>query len=444
MTAYQLVFIIGFLAYAPVLAWRMALDRRYRRGIWQRMGWVPRRTRTRPALWIHGVSVGEIKAAGTLIRAVEESFPQIELVLSATTPTGHALARRLYERHNVVFYPLDFGRFPGRALDRIAPGAVLLIELEVWPNFLQQAARRGIPVSVVNGRISERSFRGYRRARGFLPQFNLIERFCVQDESYRNRLLQLDVDPGSIHVTGNLKYDSVALKEASQTSARLRAWLSPDDRLVIVCGSTHGEEDEWLARMVRRIETQLRQPLRLVLAPRHPERAAAVRDALAAADLACVSWSTLPDEPRPLRSDEILLVDTIGQLEAFYGACDVAFVGGSLVPRGGQNMLEPAALGKAVIFGPHVDNFLKDVRLLLEGEACVQAGGCDELEQQLIGLLTDEPRRRALGERAIAVIRSNQGATARTLEILRPLLEAVARTAVQRANETTTSRVRVG
>jgi 3-deoxy-D-manno-octulosonic-acid transferase len=432
MAIYHLVFVVAFLAYAPVLAWRMLSDRRYRKGIWERMGRVPRRDPARPAIWIHGVSVGEVKAAGTLIRELEQSWPGIELVLSATTPTGHELARRLHPGLRVIFYPLDFGLFPGRALDRIAPAAVLLVELEVWPNFLQSAARRGVPVSVVNGRISQRSFRGYRRARGFLPQFNLIEKFCVQDEPYRRRLLDLDVDPACIHVTGNLKYDSVALREPPGSSAALRQWLSADGRLVVVAGSTHHDEELRVARAVRAIEGRLGGPVRLVVAPRHPERAG-LRDTLIAAGLECVCWSAVEKSRTPLSSSAILLVDTIGQLEGFYGACDIAFVGGSLVPRGGQNMLEPAALGKAVIFGPHVDNFRTDVDLLLAGGGCVQAGAPELLEAELEALLRDGGRRAALGQNALAVIRRNQGATARTLEILAPRLADVAAAGVEPA-----------
>lgn len=425
MTVYHLVFAFALAVYGPVLAWRWLLDPRYRRGTRERQGRVVRLPPDRPVVWVHGVSVGEVKAAATLIEGVRRRYPQLRLVVSSTTPTGHGLARQLYPDLDVIYYPLDFGRFPGRALDRIHPGVVLLMELEVWPNFLQAAARRGIPVCVINGRISERSFRGYRLVRGFLPQFDLIERFCVQDETYRRRLLLLDVEDARIHVTGNMKYDTVRLASPNQASRRLREWLAGDGRLVVVGGSTHAEEELRLAAAIRRAEQRLKRRVRLVVAPRHPERAESIVEALQSAGQECQRWSAL-GERRPPLGGRVLVVDTIGQLEMFYAACDLAFVGGSLVPRGGQNMIEPAALGKAVLFGPYVDNFRSDVAMLASARAAVQVRDDAELEDRLVELLADPGARRDLGARAVELIRRNQGATDRTLRMLAPLLEPLA------------------
>lgn len=425
MGVYHLVFLVGFLVYAPVLLWKMILHPGYREGILQRMGRVPKTTSARSVVWIHGVSVGEVKAAGTLIERLQRDHPECELVVSSTTPTGHGLARRIHPTLRVIYYPLDFGLFPRRALDRVRPRCVLLVELEIWPNFLHAARQRGIPVAVVNGRMSERSFRGYRLLHGLLPQFDFIERYCVQDESYRRRLLALSVDPARIFLTGNIKYDSVALKDPTAESAALRAWLSPDDRLVLVGGSTHGDEEVGLAVAVSRLRERLGIAARLVLAPRHPERSAAVRESLAGRGLKCATWSEVQDRRPPLGDQDIVLVDTIGHLETFYGACDVAFVGGSLVPHGGQNMLEPAALGKAVVFGPHVDNFRTDVTLLMNARAAVQVASWEQLDEQLRTLCVDAVARSELGQRAVAVIRANKGATDRTLAALRPLLDGL-------------------
>lgn len=422
MVVYHGAFVVGFLLWAPVLAWKMLLNPAYRHGILQRMGHVAPTPVGKPVVWIHGVSVGEIKAAGRLIARFRELYPDVELVVSSTTPTGHALARQLHPELRVFYFPMDFAGFPRRALERIRPECVLLMELEVWPNFLQRAARRGIAVVVVNGRMSQRSFRGYSKIRWLLPQFDLIDRFCVQDESYRDRLLRLGVRPDRISVTGNIKYDSVALKPPSSESAAVRGWLAPDDRAVLVCGSTHGDEELWLVRLARRVQARLDRPVRVVLAPRHPERAAGVRQTLAAEGVPCVPWSRAAVERVALADDAVVLVDTIGHLETFYSACDVAFVGGSLVPHGGQNMLEPAALGRAVVFGPHVANFAADVRNLLAAGAAVQVSGVSELESVLADLLADEPRRHQLGGRAVALIERSLGATERTLEVLAPLL----------------------
>jgi 3-deoxy-D-manno-octulosonic-acid transferase len=422
MGVYHAVWIAGCILFLPWLVSRMLLDSRYRTGLKQRTGRVPTLRSDRRVVWIHGVSVGEIMAAGTIIEQLQRSYPHLHLVISSTTPTGHEVARQQYGQHTIIYFPLDFGLFPGRALDRIAPSVVLLMELEIWPNFLQTASRRGIPVAVINGRISERSFRGYHLVRGLLPELDLITVFCVQDRSYQQRLLDLGVSPSKIHVTGNMKYDSVVLPAPGTQASDLRKWLAPDGGLVLVCGSTHGDEDLWLAEALGRVTAGLEQQVRLVLAPRHPERVPSVAERLAATGLECARWSERKTARDPLTPREVLLVDTIGQLQGFYAAGDVAFVGGSLVSHGGQNMLEPAALGKAVLFGPHTGNFARDVDLLIQANAAVQVRGLDELDSALGKLLRDAEWRRGLGSRAVAVIRENQGATGRTLSCLADLL----------------------
>lgn len=423
LVAYQGVFLLAATIWFPVLLWRWVFDRNYRATFRARTGRFPPLLGNRPRVWVHGVSVGEVKNLARLIEGVEARHPEVDIVVSATTPTGFSLAQRLYPGRTVVRYPLDFGLFPGRALDRVEPRCVLLMELEIWPNFLQAAARRSIPVAVVNGRISERSFRGYRLARGLLPQFDWIERYCVQNNTYRERLMALGVAAERIAVTGNMKYDGVARRGAEADSLRLRRWLAPDDQLVFVCGSTHPREEEWIQERLASVAARLGVPVRLVVAPRHPERAVAVAEGLTARGAAVLRWSEV-DEPLPqLDPRHVLLVDTIGQLEAFYGACDVAFVGGSLVPHGGQNMLEPAALGRAVVFGPYTSNFRTDVELLLEAGAVVQVPDAAGLGRALESLFRDPALRAELGARAVALIRGNQGATARTLDLIAPILD---------------------
>lgn len=411
----------------PVLLWRLATSERYREGLLARMGWVAPTQGNRRVIWIHGVSVGEIKAAGSLIAMIRRELPEAELVVSTTTPTGHNMARMLYEDVRVIFYPIDLGFFPGRSLDRIRPDCVLLVELEIWPNFLTAAARRGIPVAVINGRISEGSFRGYRIIRPLLPQLRWVRVFCVQDEAYRDRLEALGVDPARIEVTGSLKYDGVAMRDVPPETGQLESWLrGPVDAQVLVCGSTHGREDAWLAQVAREVSEATGLPLRLVLAPRHPERSAAVGEALDEAGIPYLRWSTLGGR-RPRLAEEVVVVDTIGQLESFYAASDVAFVGGSLVPHGGQNMLEPAAMGKPVVFGPHTTNFRRDVELLVGGEAAIQVNDLDQLRDQLVQLMTEADYREGFGKRAVRLIRRNEGATQRTFEVLDPLISGSAR-----------------
>lgn len=422
MGLYQPVFLLAFLVYSPVLLWRAATDRRYRRSLKERMGFSPRLPGTGDVVWIHGVSVGEVKAASNFLLLLRQKRPDLRIVVSTTTPNGHLVARQEYKDLPVVFYPLDFANFPARAIDRIRPRCVLLMELEIWPNFLQAAHARGIPVAVINGRISERTFRGYRLARGLLPQLDLISVYCVQDPAYQKRLLDLGVESARVHVTGNMKYDSVVMGDHASARASLRPWLAPAGERVLVAGSTHHDEEVAVLQAVDAVRARHQVDVRVVLVPRHPERAGAICDQIAAAGRPFVRWSSVATTLPALPPAAVVVVDTIGQLQRFYSACDVAFVGGSLIPHGGQNMLEPAAQGRAVIFGPHTSNFRRDVELLREADAVVQVATRDEFVHELGLLLTDAERRTRLGERARAVIAGNQGATARTFELVRGLL----------------------
>ncbi|MFN7589964.1 MAG: 3-deoxy-D-manno-octulosonic acid transferase [Planctomycetota bacterium] len=427
MGLYQPLFVLAFLLYSPVLLWRALFDKRPRPSLRERMGFVPRLRSDAPVVWIHGVSVGEVKAASNFIAQLRRQRPDLQLLVSATTPNGHIVARQEYKDLPVVFYPLDFANFPGRALDRIRPRCVLLMELEIWPNFLQAARSRDIPVAVINGRISERTFKGYRLARGLLPQLDLIARYCVQDRAYQKRLLDLGVDPARVCVTGNMKYDSVVMARHDEAAATLRPWLSPAGEKVLVAGSTHHDEEDAVLVACAAVQAAGPLPLRVVLVPRHPERAAAICEQVQALGHRSVRWTSVAASLPPLSPGDVVVIDTIGQLQRFYAACDVAFVGGSLIPHGGQNMLEPAAQGRAVIFGPHTTNFRRDVELLLASGAVVQVQDRDAFARELSALLRDDARRRDLGAKAQKVIADNQGATARTLELVQDLLGSPAR-----------------
>lgn len=427
MGVYQPLFLLAFLVYSPVLLSRMLLGRNGKRGgvPWrERMGFVPRLSGDRPLVWIHGVSVGEVKAASNFVSQLRQRRPDVDLVISTTTPNGRLVAHQEYPDLPVVTYPLDLANFPGRALTRLRPQCVLLMELEIWPNFLQAARRREIPVAVINGRISERTFKGYRIARGLLPQLDLISKFCVQDLAYQRRLIDLGVDPARVFVTGNMKYDSVEMGRHEEAADGLRSWLSAEGQRVLVTGSTHDDEEAVVLDALRKIRSEAVGSVRVVLVPRHPERSASVCEVVRQRGLRPVCWSEVGEAMRPLGGDDVVVVDVIGQLQRFYAACDVAFVGGSLVPHGGQNMLEPAALGRAVIFGPHTANFRRDVELLLAAEAVVQVQDRAEFAEQLASLLGDHELCAQYGARARRVITQNQGATARTFDLVVDLVDA--------------------
>jgi 3-deoxy-D-manno-octulosonic-acid transferase len=434
LALYHVVFFFGFLFYLPLLIGRLLADGEHRSGIRERMGYVPRR-KPRPRIWVHGVSVGEVKAALALVQELERRLPHVECVVTSTTPTGDKLARQLFGEERVFYYPLDFGRMPMRALDRARPSCVLLMELELWPNFLRACEMRDIPVAVVNGRISEKSFRGYRKVRGLLPQIDRIDLFCVQNELYEGRLRELHVPAERICLTGNLKYDSLELREdLPERDPRLTALLGlePDEK-VLVAGSTHGEEEEILTRCVLALEEQLGEPLRLILVPRHPERSRSIQGAVqrilhergderALLRLTELRQSGAREDASAPRRGAWLLVDTIGELEAVYTLANVVFVGGSLVKHGGQNMLEPVALGRPTLFGPHTWNFQRDVELLLQGGAVRQVKDEAELLEVTAGLFADPARADEMASRAGAILRANQGALEQTMDAVLELL----------------------
>lgn len=414
----DLVFLLLGVLYLPLFIYRAIVDRDWRRAIAPRLGFPTRSGSGESVVWIHGVSVGEVKGLSSLVERVSELRPDLSIVVSTTTSTGQRLARQRYGAHRVIHYPLDFGPYPALAIERVRPRCIVLMELEIWPRFVQAAVRRGIPVVVVSARISERSFRGYRRGRWGLPQFDWISHYCVQNEIYRTRLLELGVDERRLTVTGNLKYDNAASPQDTAQADELRRWLSGDGRVVLVCGSTHRGEDEWLADAGRAAGESLGCPVRMVIAPRHPDRVPAVLDQLQQHGHQPVRWSQCRPDLRELGGEVVVVVDTIGHLEAFYGACDVAFVGGSLVPHGGQNMIEPAALGRAVVFGPHTENFRSEVELLLAAEAALRVEDRVGAQTAFEILFGDPELRASLGDKAARLVEQNQGAVERTVRIL--------------------------
>jgi len=431
---YQLVFLMGIVGYLPIFLWRLLGDPTYRKGLSQRFGRLDRFSAgggDQPVLWVHGVSVGEVRGAKPLVERLEKEFPDHRVLVSATTPTGARVARRIYGEDRVFFFPLDFGSFPRRALDTLRPRAVLLMELEIWPNFLDTAERRGVPVMVVNGRISERSFKGYRLVRKLLPQFDRIDLFCVQNQTYATRLASLGVSQDRIRQTGNLKYDGLEIAaEAPPKDPALSSLLGiKEGEIVIVGGSTHAEEETALGGVAVEVERRTGRPVRLVVAPRHPERGASV-----AKDLVRILKGEDRLKHPVLRLTHVregkeevppgswLVADTIGELLRIYTLADLVFVGGSLVSHGGQNMLEPLALRKPTIVGPHVWNFRVDVDLFLDVGGLIQVQSEKELLKEAVSLLGSKEKAKDLVDRAGSILLENKGATERTFSEILPLL----------------------
>lgn len=378
-------------------------------------------------VWIHAVSVGEIQVALRFMTELRAEKPAVRFILTTTTSTAHALAGKMMSRGDLLLYfPIDFPLVIGRVLRRLNPAGLVLVESELWPNLVRQAASRRIPVMLLNGRISNRSFRGYRflrpLVRRILAHFTIL---CAQSKTDAGRLIELGADPERVRVTGSAKYDiaGVPCPAGAQFAGNLRALGFGEDKLLFVGGSTWPGEEAALLEIF--IKLRGRHPgLRLVLVPRHAERRKEVMAEIAASGLACRLWSEASRViPRNFSADEnrvrvagnspfndVLLVDTTGELRAFYAAAAVVFIGKSLAARGGQNPIEAAACSKPVVAGPHMENFDAVVADFLEAGAIVRVGGAGELEQVVGRLLGDAGERRLIGERARRVVLEKSGA----------------------------------
>jgi 3-deoxy-D-manno-octulosonic-acid transferase len=409
---------------SPWLGWMSLRRAGFGRMVLERLGRglasVPRATR--PRILVHGVSVGEVKAARSLVERLEERHPEFEVVLSSTTNTGLEVARRLYPTHLCVRFPADLSSVVRRFLARVEPALVILVELEVWPNFLRLCNREGRAVAVVNGRITRESHGRYVAFKRWLPEFNRISLFCVQSDEYARRFGMLGIDPARVCVTGNVKFDGLRLGPAEPGSELARLVRPRAGSRVIVAGSTHEPEELLVARAAQRSA----RDERLVLVPRHPPRCPEIVERLRAEGIVCQRLTELRAGGR-VEPSLPLLVDTIGELERVYALADLVFVGGSLVPHGGQNMLEPAAQGKPVLFGPHVENFDQEATLLLSAGAARTVTDAAELERELARLVADPEERARMGTAGMAAVAAQRGATELTLEALEALgLEALA------------------
>jgi 3-deoxy-D-manno-octulosonic-acid transferase len=374
----------------------------------------------RPVLWLHAVSVGEVGVCLHLLRALEPSLPKFQFVVSTTTSTGMGeLRRRLPPHIQAIYYPADLSFVVRRALDTIHPRAIILLEAELWPNLLWQAQDRGIPLFLVNARLSERSFKGYGFFSSvFRPIFSKFRAVGCQQSLDAERLAALGFPAEAVRTVGNMKFD------AAQPDARLdvpgmlrQIGVNPNAKL-LVAGSTHAGEEAILAEMLPRLRQRFPE-LFLILVPRHFERAKEVGQELASRGIPFVYRSEITGQTQfpPVRF-ECLLVNSTGELKCFYEQATLVFVGKSLTAKGGQSPIEPAALGQAMVFGPNMQNFKAVVAAFLAEQAAVQVPDAAGLEQAIAELLGDDQRRSAMGARALQVVRKNLGATERTVQLI--------------------------
>jgi len=417
----NLLYLLALCLLSPWLIYKALTTGKYRRGLWHKLtGRAFRRRGDAPCIWFHGVSVGEIHLLQHVAAAFRRRHLDWHCVISTTTDTGFAEAEKRFQGCPVFWWPLDFTWAVKRALRRVRPDVVVLAEGEVWPNFLRAAKRQGVRVAVINGRMSPRSLARYRKlgglARGLWSKLDLV---AAQTEEYARNFQA--VGARAVQVTGSVKYDGAIGDRDNPRTRQLRDLLAvkPKD-LVWIAGSTQAPEEEIALDIYRRART-IHANLRLFLVPRQKDRFNEVAGILQRSGLPFARRSAMTTPPFDPRV--IVLVDTIGELGALWGLADVAFVGGSLDgQRGGQNMIEPAAYGAAVVFGPDVWNFKEITARLLEHDAAVQVDDAAELDEKISNLLANTARREELGEAARLFIQSQQGATERTLVLLDKLI----------------------
>src|SRR5271154_3352827 len=403
----------------------MAVSGKYREGLSERLGWVPKRLRAedpRQTIWVHAVSVGEVLAASRLVNELSARAPQYRVLLSTTTRTGQMLARERTGVNHAFYFPLDFPWIVGRYLRTLDPVLLVLVETELWPNLLTACRRAAIPVAVVNGRISDRSLPRYLRLhflwRQILAGVSIV---LAQSEEDAKRLKAIGAPAGRVSFGGNLKFDVRSAEPAAITTA-LREKL-PSGVRVLVCGSTLEGEEEILLDAFAQLRKTIPDAV-MVLAPRHPERFGKVAQLLKNRKEQSVRRSNWMKRPAKIKPGSVILLDSIGELASVYALASVAFVGGSLVPAGGHNPLEPAQFAVPVVMGNHYANFRAIIDTLLQAEA-LKLATTETLVPMLENLLTDQEAANALGVRALEVFHHESGATGRAVTALLGLLPTV-------------------
>jgi 3-deoxy-D-manno-octulosonic-acid transferase len=423
MIVYSSLLLATLVLGAPYWLVRMASSGRYRAGLAGRLGLVPKGLHAavagRDVIWVHAVSVGEVLAATQLIRELKAALPEWVIAVSTTTETGQRLARERLTGSPVFYLPLDFAFAVRRYLGVLRPRMLVLMESELWPRLIDACVKSGVPVVVVNARVSDRSFPRYMRLRRlWRPFLEMISLFLAQSQETAGRLVKIGAPAERVRVTGNLKYD-VQSREASQMTRRIGGMLWQAS--LIVAGSTlAGEEEALLAAWSEIVKAV--PDAALLIAPRHPYRFDEVLGLIRKSGYPFFRCSDLLLDSEPIVGGTVLLLDTIGDLASMYGIATVAFVGGSLVPKGGHNPLEPAQFGVPVVMGPSFENFREVVESMREMDA-IRIVAPETLAESLTAMLRDSEEARALGERGRAAFEAQAGATERTVNALMALLQ---------------------
>ncbi|MDD4894516.1 MAG: 3-deoxy-D-manno-octulosonic acid transferase [Candidatus Omnitrophica bacterium] len=415
---YDFIILVVTLFYLPVYFFK----RKFHSGFKMRFGFLPGGLELNRPIWIHAVSVGEAIAAKNLARGLRLLYPDKRFFISTVTQTGNKIAKSFAtEKDFVAYFPLDLSFIVRSFVDKVNPSLFIVMETEIWPNLISYLYRKGTPVVLVNGRLSDRSFKGYRSIKFLLkPILSKIKLFCVQTPVDGERLTRLGVDKERIRVTGNMKFDGADYsdKRIIDSADKYRAILELGrDEKLWVCGSTHSGEEEIILDVYRSLLGEFPE-LKLLIAPRHPERAPEVGNIISKFGFCAAFVSGLPLKQCNCISKPVFVLDVIGELIYYYNIASFVFVGGSLVRKGGHNILEPASLGKPVITGPHMFNFRDIAGLFIENKAALLAYDKEELWANMRDLLRNPGKITELNERARSIILQNKGATSANLKFI--------------------------
>ncbi len=411
---YNLILILASPFYIIRVLWK-------NKGCKERFGISIPENENKKVIWIHAVSVGEIIASKPLISLINKQLPDYEIVLSTVTKTGREIAEKMQKQLSHIFYfPFDFPFVVKKVLRKINPSLIVLAETELWPNLLRYAELLNIPVVLNNGKISPSSFLKYKKIHPlFTPILGKVSIFCMQTEEDKDKLIQLGVNPEKIIVTGNTKFD--LFDSDLDKEKPLENWNTTGFSPIIVAGSTHPGEEKILLELLKKIDKKFPNTL-LVLVPRHPERLTEIENLIKEKGYSFVKRS---ETNSYLLKEKIILVDTIGELSKIYSVADVVFVGGSFVPIGGHNLLEPAFLSKPIITGQYTFKQNEMTELLKKGDGIIQVENEQQLQEKLLELLSSPEKRKKLGENARNVVLSNPGATKRNFEVIAKILQEV-------------------
>ena len=426
-TLYSFLLTIGFILLSPIF---LLKREKYAAGFWQRLGFLPEfEPNGKRVVWLHCVSVGETNAARPLVEAIAKQFPEHRLIISTTTKTGQNHAKNIFkDKTDTIFYfPFDFKFSVRRALKNFAPDVILLMETELWFNFLREANKSGAKTAIVNGRLSEKSFKRYSYIKNFIRRvLSYVDLALMQENADAKRLMSLGIHPGKVKVTGNIKFDQ-NFETSGLTGVLQLRFAITEDAPLIVAASTHAPEEKWILAAFKKLwKNSVENLPRLLIVPRHPERFAEVAELIKETGFDWVRRSENPSERD--KTAEIILLDSIGELRAVYPLAEIVFVGGSLIPHGGQSILEPAVAEKAIVTGFYTMNFAAAVKEFLDKNALIQLSETNEksivedLSKVFAELLKDTEKREELSKHALEVMQKNRGATAKTIENLNSLL----------------------